>query len=52
VQALPEAEIDYTLDTSVVDREAYAWRSVFLLRRLSLFHGGLILAIGVVRGLA
>jgi hypothetical protein len=52
VQALPEAEIDYTLDTSAVDREAYAWRSLFLVRRLLLFHGGIILAIGVVRSLA
>jgi hypothetical protein len=52
VQALPEAEIDYTLDTSRVDREAYAWRSLFLGRRLVFFHGGVILAILVVLSLA
>jgi hypothetical protein len=52
VQALPEADIDCTLDTSLVDREAYAWRSIFLRPRLVLFHGAILLAIGVVRGLA
>jgi hypothetical protein len=52
VRAQPEAEIEYTLDTSPVDREAYAWRSVFFMRRLVLFHGGVILAIGVIRSLA
>jgi hypothetical protein len=52
VRAQPEAEIEYTLDTSPVDREAYAWRSVFFMRRLVLFHGGVILAIAVIRGLA
>jgi hypothetical protein len=51
VAALPEAEIDYTLDTSRVDREAYSWRSVFFMRRLLVFHGGVILSIGVIRGL-
>jgi hypothetical protein len=52
LQTLPEAEVDYTLDTSPVDREVYAWRSVFFMRRLVLIHGGVILTIGVVRGLA
>jgi hypothetical protein len=52
VQTLAEGEIDYTLDTSLVDREAYAWRSLFLQRRLVSFHGAVILAIVVVRGLA
>jgi hypothetical protein len=52
VAALPDAEIDYTLDTSRVDCEAYAWRSVFFMRRLVLFHACVILSIGVVRGLA
>ena len=52
VQKLPEADIDYTLDTSLVDREAYAWRSVFLRPRLVLFHGAIVLGIGVVRSLA
>jgi len=52
VQALPEAELSYTLDTSPVDREAYAWRSVFFMRRLLLLHGGVILGIGIIRGLA
>jgi hypothetical protein len=52
VQMLPEAEAGYTLDTSPVDREAYAWRSVFFMRRLVLLHGGVILSIGIIRGLA
>jgi hypothetical protein len=52
LQTLPEAQIDYTLDTSRVDREAYAWRSLVFTRRLVLFHCGVILTIGVVRGLA
>lgn len=51
VEALPEAEIEYTLDTSPVEREAHAWRSVFFMRRLVLFHGAVISAIGLVRWL-
>src|SRR6185295_905276 len=52
VHAQPESEIEYTLDTYPVDRETYAWRSEFFRRRLVLFHGGVILAIALIRGLA
>ena len=52
VAALPDAEIDYTLDTSRVDCEAYSWRSAFFMPRLLVFHGGVITSIGVIRVLA
>ena len=52
VAGLPEDQIEYTLDTSPVDREAYSWRSVFFMRRLVMFHGGVIASIAVIRGLA
>lgn len=51
VRRLPETEIEYTLDTSPVDGEAYAWRSLVFQRRLVWFHGSVILAIGAVRAL-
>jgi hypothetical protein len=49
VRELPEAVLDFSLDTSPVDGEETAWRSVFFAQRLLLFHGAIIAGIAVFR---
>jgi hypothetical protein len=49
VRELPEAALDYSLDTSPVDDDDTAWRSVFFTQRLLRFHGAIIAGIGVFR---
>jgi hypothetical protein len=49
VSALPDASVDYSLDTSPVDGEESAWRSVFFTQKLVLFHGAIIAGIAIFR---
>lgn len=49
VREQPEATLDFSLDTSLVDGEETAWRSLFFAQRLLLFHGAIIAGIGVFR---
>jgi hypothetical protein len=49
VRELPEAALDFSMDTSPVDGEEVAWRSVFFAQRLLLFHGAIIAGIAVFR---
>lgn len=49
VRELPEAALDFSLDTSPVDGEETLWRSVFFAQRLLLFHGAIIAGIAVFR---
>jgi hypothetical protein len=49
VRKLPEAELDFSLDTAPVDTEAAAWSSVVFSRNLGLFHGTVIGLIAVTR---
>jgi hypothetical protein len=49
VRELPEARLDFSLDTAPVDGEDAAWRSVFFAQRLLLFHGAIVAGIAVFR---
>jgi hypothetical protein len=49
VRELPEASIDFAMDTAPVDSEELAWRSVFFAQRLLLFHGAIIAGIVIFR---
>jgi hypothetical protein len=49
VQALPESEVDFSMDTAVVDSEATSFGSALLSRSLGAFYGTVLALIGVAR---
>lgn len=51
VQALRESEVDFAMDTALVDSEATAFGSALFSRSLGLFYGVVIGLIGVARSL-
>ena len=49
VQALPESEVDFNMDTAPVDSEAASWGSVLFSRALGAFYGTVVALIAIVR---
>lgn len=52
VEEMPEAQVDYSMDTTVVDDEESAWGSVLLSPPAWMFHVGVIGGIAVLRAMA
>jgi hypothetical protein len=52
VQSQPESAVDFLLDTTPVDSEADAWRSVLLSKMPGAFYGAVIGSIAAIRWLS